>query len=291
MPPNNTKPTPRRRPEGLDSEGAGPRCAELSRGSERRRVPPVQSSTDAQIVVGQRYRLLQQIGADEFVETWAAFDARLDRVVALRLLTMDSNAFLSPNLTWTIRRVRSSTTCRGKCATQLAVVQDPPGGQEVSNCPAGWRVLGSGVSGVSKFSSDELSRTYAAVVRKRTCVVSAPSAEPGPDQVGCTSAGRSAHGRLAVRIPAPAANQHRTHGADRLGITQVMHVLLARATRQPSASATSHSTIPTVRPPCTRWLVARRRLCQTSHSKLILISRVVKLWSTASVLAYAKPIE
>ena len=53
-------------------------------------MPPVQSSTDAQIVVGQRYRLLQRIGADEFVETWAAFDARLDRVVALRLLSGDA---------------------------------------------------------------------------------------------------------------------------------------------------------------------------------------------------------
>jgi hypothetical protein len=53
-------------------------------------VTPVQRSTDAQIVVGQRYRLLQLIGEGEFVETWEAFDARLERVVALRLLLGDA---------------------------------------------------------------------------------------------------------------------------------------------------------------------------------------------------------
>ena len=53
-------------------------------------MTPVPSSTDAQIVVGQRYRLLYQLGGDEFVETWAASDARLDRMVALRLLSGDA---------------------------------------------------------------------------------------------------------------------------------------------------------------------------------------------------------
>ena len=50
-------------------------------------MTPVQRSTDAQIVVGQRYHLLQLTGEEEFVETWKAFDARLERVVALRLLS------------------------------------------------------------------------------------------------------------------------------------------------------------------------------------------------------------
>jgi hypothetical protein len=43
-------------------------------------------STEMPVIVGERYRLLRRIGRDESAETWEAFDTRLDRRVALRLL-------------------------------------------------------------------------------------------------------------------------------------------------------------------------------------------------------------
>ncbi len=41
----------------------------------------------AEILVGQRYRFLHRISVDPYTETWKAFDSRLGRPVALRLLS------------------------------------------------------------------------------------------------------------------------------------------------------------------------------------------------------------
>src|SRR5207302_6312915 len=71
---------------------------------------------------------------------------------------------------------------------------------------------------------------------------------------------------------------------------RVMQVLIARATSRSSASVTSHSTRPIVRPVFTVRAVATRRPLQNGRRKLILSSRVVKLSPSSSVEAYAVPI-
>ncbi|HEV7665326.1 MAG TPA: hypothetical protein VGQ62_17475 [Chloroflexota bacterium] len=48
----------------------------------------------AQMTVGERYRLLRRLSADGVGETWEAFDSRLDRSVALRLVTAGRAAAL-----------------------------------------------------------------------------------------------------------------------------------------------------------------------------------------------------